>query len=349
MEQTVRKMRFIWSLMKEKFWLEEMALQGYFLKNINMGIIYTFEKGEPERMVYDVDRFDLPKNPTLKEIREREQFVSFAEEMGWREVTHDEDMNYYFCKPYEENGINEMYDTDEQRKIHAVKYRERYRTAAWINIRCTVYFDLLMVILSILMRNTVPMVAGFVWSIIMVLFAVFCECTAQVCEKDFRMGAQEWLRANGRKKDTKKEYRLFLTTKGLTKYLQKQSQKGWHIIRSSAISYSFEKGPEKTQYFAVDSKAAVNKRRRAENLRKIADGKDINQQNNDWQVESVREAEKKGMIFACAYANNQILYKSAEPAEFGKKNMFLYSWLLYWVVFFAVCFILGFISGYISA
>lgn len=32
MGQTVRKVKFIMSLMREKFWLEEMAQQGLFLK-----------------------------------------------------------------------------------------------------------------------------------------------------------------------------------------------------------------------------------------------------------------------------------------------------------------------------
>lgn len=348
MGQTVRKTKFILSLMREKFWLEEMAQQGLFLKNINLGVIYTFEKGNPQRLVYDVDRFDLPKYLVLKEIQDREMFVSLAEEMGWREITHDEDMNYYFCKPYEEDGINEMYDTEEERRIHALKYRDRYQNAARINYKCAMAFDILMLLLAFLIRSLFPFMLGFVWSTILIVFGFWCEGIAQMCEREFRMGAREWLRANGKKSDTKKEYRLFLTTKGLTKYLQKQSANGWHIIRSSAVCYSFEKGPQQTLYYTVDSKAAVNRRRRARHLQKIEDGKDINQQNNDWQVESVKEAEQNGMEFACAYANNQILYRSGSQVDFGKKNMFLYSWLLYWVIFIAVGFILGFITGYIS-
>ncbi|EET59651.1 hypothetical protein BRYFOR_08267 [Marvinbryantia formatexigens DSM 14469] len=348
MGQTVRKVKFIMSLMREKFWLEEMAQQGLFLKNINFGVVYTFEKGSPQRLVYDVDRFDLPKYPLLKDIRDKEMFVSLAEEMGWREITHDEDMNYYFCKPYEEDGINEMYDTEEERHVHALKYRDRYRHAAQINYKSVLIFDVFMVFLALMVRSEFPLVLGFVWSMLIMMFGFWCESIAQMCEREFRMGAQEWLRANGKKSDTKKEYRLFLTTRGLTRYLQRQGRDGWHIMRSSAVCYSFEKGPQETWYYTVDSKTSVNRRRRAMHLRKIGDGKDINQQNNDWQVESVKEAEQNGLEFACAYANNQILYRSRQQVDFGKKNMFLYSWLLYWVLFVAVGFILGFITGYIS-
>lgn len=82
-------------------------------------------------------------------------------------------------------------------------------------------------------------------------------------------------------------------------------------------------------------------------LRKIGDGKDINQQNNDWQVESVKEAEQNGLNLP---AHTQIIRycTGADSRSILVKNMFLYSWLLYWVLFVAVGFILGFITGYIS-
>lgn len=109
-ETTMKQTRFFVSLQKEKHWLEEMALKGYLFKNISWGgIRYTFEIGEPKKMVYEIDRFNLPKNPSLKDIHDRGEFLAIAEEMGWTEVTHDVDMNYYFSKPYEDNGINELY------------------------------------------------------------------------------------------------------------------------------------------------------------------------------------------------------------------------------------------------
>ncbi|MDO4344678.1 MAG: DUF2812 domain-containing protein [Eubacteriales bacterium] len=349
MEKTVRKTKFYMSLMKEKLWLEDMAQQGYFLKNMNLGCVYTFSEGEPRRLVYDIDRFDLPKSPTLNEIREKENFVSLAGEMGWQEVTHDEDLNYYFCKPYEEGGINEIYDTPEARKIHALKYRDHYLKNAGEISRSIIYFDVFMILLAVLARSTTPLAVGFVWSGIMSLFVYFIERVARMYENDLRMGCEEWLRACGREKDTKKEYHLFLTTAGLTKYLHRQSRDGWHIIRTGAVSYSFEKGDGKELYYAVDSKAAVNKRRRKRCQRKISDGKDINQQNHDWQVASVHEAEQAGLEFVCAYACNQILYRSSARTDFGKRNRFLYSWMICWCIFILACACLGFLTGYMTA
>lgn len=64
-----KKKMFRWfvSLMEERAWLEEMSLQGWFLTDLHMGVWYVFEKGEPKRTAYDVERFDLEKNPTRRD------------------------------------------------------------------------------------------------------------------------------------------------------------------------------------------------------------------------------------------------------------------------------------------
>lgn len=153
MGNRIKKTRFFCSLRKELHWLEEMAQQGYFLADMRMGVIYTFEQRMPERIVYEIDRFDLPKSPTIKEIREKEQFVSLAQEMGWQEVTHTEDMTYYFCKPYEESGVNEMYEDEEMRRLHAAKFREYYRGMAQHLNYTTLVWAVLLLIFSMVAAN----------------------------------------------------------------------------------------------------------------------------------------------------------------------------------------------------
>ena len=63
----IKKIKCFQSLIKEKLWLEEMALSGWFLTDVHMGCIYDFEHGEPRRMMYEIDRFNLPKHPSLKD------------------------------------------------------------------------------------------------------------------------------------------------------------------------------------------------------------------------------------------------------------------------------------------
>ena len=41
---------------------------------------------------YEIDRFNLPKHPSLKDIRHKEIFLDMAREMGWQVVAHDEDV-----------------------------------------------------------------------------------------------------------------------------------------------------------------------------------------------------------------------------------------------------------------
>ena len=59
-KQEIKKFKLFVSLRQQCQWLEEMARQGLFFKNIVWGCLFTFEKGEPKNMMYEVDRFNLP-------------------------------------------------------------------------------------------------------------------------------------------------------------------------------------------------------------------------------------------------------------------------------------------------
>lgn len=348
MEQTMRKIKFFKSFMKEKIWLEEMALQGYFLTNLHMGVVYTFQAGEPQRLVYDTDRFDLPQDPSLKDIQQKENFVSLAEEMGWKEVTHDEDLNYYFCKPYEEDGVNEIYDTDEGRRLHAEKYREHYHKGTGELICSLFLFSLFMTLASAICQKQLLWELGLVASMLMAFLCFLGEQMGRQVYREMRMGAQEWLRTHGRlETESKRVYRLFFTTKGFTEFLQRQSLQGWHLIGYDWISCRFEKGSSAKDYYVVDSRLAVNRRRTMQHQSKISDSKDITLQNNDWQVCSVQEAQQVGLSFVCAYGNNQILYRSSQKTELAGNSRFSFTWLTYSLIFFGSCFLVGFAAGFL--
>ena len=345
MGNRIKKTRFFCSLRKELHWLEEMAQQGYFLTDMTMGMVYTFEQHAPERIVYEIDRFDLPKSPTLKEIREKEQFVLLAEEMGWQEVTHTEDMTYYFCKPYEEDGVNEMYEDEEMRRLHAAKFREYYRGMSQHLNYTTLTWAVILLILSVITAE---------WTVAW-LCSFFCLCTVAVSAwtysiseqyyREFCLSRQEWECIYENADHIKKVHRLFLFTRSLEKFLHRQSIQGWHLIKSGVFSYQFAQGEAGTYFYNVDSRRAVNRRRKAQKQQVITDGKDINHQNNDWQVQSVRDAETAGLVFANAYGNNQIIYRSTEPYKLDGKTKFLHSWLGYWIIFGGGGFVIGYMIG----
>ena len=138
---------------------------------------------------------------------------------------------------------------------------------------------------------------------------------------------------------------MFLFTRSLEKFLHRQSIQGWHLIKSGVFSYQFAQGEAGTYFYNVDSRRAVNRRRKAQKQQVITDGKDINHQNNDWQVQSVRDAETAGLVFVNAYGNNQIIYRSAEPYKLDGKTKFLHSWLGYWIIFGGGGFVIGYMIG----
>ena len=98
MSKLHKKFKFFIKINKERDWLEEMALKGYMLEDIKMGMFYTFRQDTPKHMLYEMDRFNLGKNPAREEMLAKKNFIEMATESGWREVTHDESLNYYFTK-----------------------------------------------------------------------------------------------------------------------------------------------------------------------------------------------------------------------------------------------------------
>ena len=62
----------------------------------------------------------------------------------------------------------------------------------------------------------------------------------------------------------------------------------------------------------MDSSRLVNKRLRARRRQAIGDGKDWNGWNNDWEVQSVRDAQEAGWSFVCALENRAIIYRGDE-------------------------------------
>ena len=103
----------------------------------------------------------------------------------------------------------------------------------------------------------------------------------------------------------------------------------------------------------MDTKWLTNKRCKKNN-KKITDMKDINGINNDWQVQSVKDAEEKGWSFVCALENKGIIYKGdksmAQPITDLKyeKNLRCISIIGNWGVIISVCGCIGFIFGFLS-
>lgn len=311
----MKKIKFIVNYQKERVWLEEMAGRGWFLRNINLGVYYTFEKGEPKKMMYEIDRFNIPKSPSLEEIQHKEIFMDMAEELGWQEVTHDETLNYYFCKEYIEGEINELYNDEESRIYRAKKFANYFYGKSWELIVINISFTMVAIIIKGLGDITGVNLNWFSW--FMSFYTLFC-CTGALYiyklgkkfERDFALSREEWNRQNDSTlhKVVKK---LILTNEGLNKFLQNQAAEGYALTKLTMTKYFFEKREKENLVFTMDSKWLTNKRLQKKNQKSLQDKKDKTGLNNDWQVQSVKDAERKGWAFVCALENRAIIYSGA--------------------------------------
>lgn len=310
--------RWITSYQKECGWLEQMAMGGWFLENIRMGCFYTFRKGEPRRMLYEMDRFNLPKKPTLEQIRHKEIFMDMAAEMGWREVTHDESLNYYFCKEYEESGINELCNDEQSRQYRARKFGNYIRETS----KKMAFWPAIVAGVDILVRLMLPLMPEVKHSLLVwydwftLLYVVGCCGTAVALwrqaernQRELAMTRKEWEEATdpARHKAVRK---LILTARGLSALLKREAEQGWILQAVTPTRYFFTKsGSGQQVVYTMDTKWLVNKRLKQAHRQKIEDGKDWHGLNNDWQLQSVKEAEEKGWEFACALENRTIIYR----------------------------------------
>lgn len=314
-KERMRKVKWITSYQKERLWLEGMAQKGWFLENITLGCIFTFVRGEPRHMLYDIDRFSIPKNPTLEEIRHKEIFLEMARELGWQEVTHGEDMTYYFAKEYEEGGINELHNDAESRSFMAAKYHKYYSLCA----KQQVFWAAVIVALNLFERLVQCFIEydfrlgwfdwfTLVYVLVCNLYAVYLWRLAERTKKELSMSRSLWEESvdPGKHKVIRK---LIWTNRRLNKFLREQEAAGYVLTAVTATRYFFERSTGGNQIYTLDCKSLVNQRRVAAHLERLQDDKDWVGINNDWEIASVRDAEKKGWTFVCALENRAIIYR----------------------------------------
>ncbi len=314
MEKKLKKFKCMVSYQKERLWLEDMAKQGWFLENITLGTFFTFKAGEPKNMMYEIDRFNLPKKPTLEEIRHKEIFMDMATELGWREVTHDETLTYYFCKEYKEGDINELYNEEESRKQRGAKFsgflnEKSQELIFWSAV--ILLLDILILLLDSFTEIKVPM-----WyNSFALVYVTICSVTAliqwkigRLAEEELSLSRAEWMK----RQDTtryKKVNKLIFRVRSLKRFLKEQEEQGWILTGITFKQYYFAKKDEAHQVYTMDSKWLTNKRRKARQLEKFNDKKDWIGMNNDWQVQSLKDAEEKGWQFVCALENRAVIYR----------------------------------------
>lgn len=353
----LRKFKWFWSYMKELNWLEEMALKGWKLYDIRFGMLFYFEACEPVRLLYEVDRFNLPKAPTLKEIRHKEIFMGVAEDMGWTVITHDESQNYYFCKEYVEGEINELYNDEESRYYRAEKYQELFRGKAeeliWLLCFAAVIF-LACALRHIIIGETIPRwfaIFSMTYTPVVLGLYLFIISLSNKYYLEFirmRKGSIK----DGKHETRKTVRKLILTNIGLKKYITRMALQGWRLEHMTATRFFFVNEDLTDCQYTMDSKYLTNKRCKALGRNKLEDDKDWMGMNNDWQVQSLSDAEEKGWTFVCAIENRLVIYRNKQgvmpqplnDAKYDRRPRFI-SIIGWYSVFMASCGLIGGLIG----
>lgn len=313
-ENKEERKEFHWfvSLMKERAWLEEMSIQGWFLKDIHLGVFYVLEKGEPRRTAYDVERFDLTKNPTRREIQEKAELMDMAREMGWRQVCRDEAMNYYMAKEWRADETNELYDSPEERAGRVERYGRMFADKVHLILWVCVIMQLLGFLFWLLpAEEGVGWFSAFdmIYTMLCLLFCLILLRWKKIYGRELKLSLEEWKAIYG-KKDTVTKWKLALTVNGLQQYLERQAAAGYHLKHMRVLRFVFSVGEPGAVSYMMDTKYLTNRRRKRSGGDIFKDSKDWEGRNNDWQVQSLKEAEAAGWEFAGAVECRNILYRA---------------------------------------
>lgn len=360
---TIKMTKFFFSYMKEKAWLEEKALEGYKLRNISMGIKYEFEKTEPTRLVYEIERFDLSPEPTLGEIQRKEQFLEMASDMGWEVITWDESLTYYLCKPHKENEVNELYNDDESRRNRAARFRAITVDMGRSLLGYTLLLNILMFCLYLLDGCEVDELFTRAYFVFTIVYSV-ATCSIQFIYKklgdkiyaELCLSADEWKKKfDDSKNNVKKHKRIFVRSKALVNFLNKQASNGWYLTKANLFSYTFTKEQPfagKQVYYTIENKSSLKRRLKESGRSLEKNPKDIGFLGYAWMEESANAAITQNLHYVCAFRRNYMFYTTSNPdtaKAFQKKRIFV-SWLSYGYVWFLFgCALFGGICGFIAA
>ncbi|PWM43241.1 MAG: hypothetical protein DBX47_07255 [Clostridiales bacterium] len=119
-----------------KEYLEEMALKGWILKDIKTFL--TFEKGEPQKIIYSVEIFDKASAYDLQPENEAIEYINYCESYGWQYVSSRG--KFYIFKTNDEDTV--PIETDEKEKYKTiVKNTFKLKGSMWFILSLIILFN----------------------------------------------------------------------------------------------------------------------------------------------------------------------------------------------------------------
>ena len=353
----MKKCKFFMSLLKERDWLEDMARQGWLLKDMTLGILYHFEEIEPAEKVYEIDRFTVLRRPKKQMLTARKTALDIAKQVGWEVVTHDEDMNYYFVKDKAGDESDEFYDDEELRRERAEKYRRHFgydvvRELIMTLLIIAIIFTCGMTMLEVAGEN----LDGFSWPCVISTLGIVAVILilldyAQKLYEELCMSREEW---EHRKRFGEK--RKFRKTQEVLSYLQNKNEQGLTLIDYKNGTYLFDETTTSYQY-EIDTKQALKKRLRAQGKKYRWERKDWNLQSFQWYEMSITEAQSQGLELVSVIDAEILVYKREKQDNIQQTLLNSdYNEAMGWMQKFldkgwvtAVLMGIGFVIGFVSA
>lgn len=114
MTRTEIKLFASWDYELEELWLNHMASQGWHLKKVTIGTVFTFEKGEPDAYQYRLEMMDSDNQA---------EYVRFMEEAGIEKIGGYIDWAY-FRKKNDGSGFD-LFSNNQSRLKHLNRIYKR--------------------------------------------------------------------------------------------------------------------------------------------------------------------------------------------------------------------------------
>lgn len=350
----MKKFKLFWSFYKERDWLEEMARQGFLLTNITLGMIYHFKPCKPCEKVYEIERFAISAHPTVAELTARTQALDITTQFGWKQITHDEDMNYYFVKDRAGDETDEFYDDAEIRRARAERYRKHYALDQTLSLVAGLLACSVLYIIAVLLTIDNQHLQHSLMAIYLV-FATFESFMiyqmvrlGNMLYKEFSMSRKEW--ELHKKYDEKKR---FNKVQQLRSYLQEKSESGLALKSYESGYFLFEEDTTRYNYF-IDTRRCLKKRLKEDGITFTDETKDWGTQSLKWYEMSIANAAKYGLKPVAVLDKTVLIYKrpyseSKLPWENGNENLFITSPTATVLLILLICFIVGFVAGLLGS
>lgn len=350
----MRKFKIFISLFKERDWLEEMARQGWLLTDMTWGMLYHFEQVEPCEKVFEIERFAITSHPTVAELTAKADALDITSQFGWKQVTHDEDMNYYFVKDKSGDETDEFYEDTESRKERAERYRKHFCIENPRTVLSGVLgLSILYIILFFVLQKEPAARLFFMWLYIIITVLEIGIAYASIrwgqqIYTELCMSREEW---ELHKKYSEKKH--FNKVQQLRSYLQEKSEFGLSLKGYENGRYLFENDNKRYNYF-IDTKTCLKKRLKEDGLRFTDETKDLQTQSLKWYETSIANAAKYGLKPVAVVNKSVLIYKrpySDQPLPWENGNVNInYSLPTKEAAILTICcFLVGVVIGALAA